>query len=320
MEYLEPSVSESFKDFLVPIDENWQPADFLPDSQKEDFFDQVKEMREIAKEVPDDLWIVLVGNTITEEALPTYESWIMTTDGVDRDRWNGWSAWARAWTAEENRHGDLLNRYLYLSGRVNMREVEVTIQHLLNDGFDAGTMKDPYRSFVYTSFQEIATNISHRRTASLAKKSSNALLAKICGQIAGDENRHAAAYKYFIKRVFEVDPSNMMVSFCEMMKSKITMPGVNMRESKGKKGALFTDFSEVTQRLGIYTSQDYLDILKNLIAYWDIGNVRELNAAGEKARDYLMALPGRLEKIAERAGNNIPTINNHEFKWMLMPL
>jgi acyl-[acyl-carrier-protein] desaturase len=27
---------------------------------------------------------------------------------------------------EENRHGDLLNKYLYLSGRVNMREVEMT--------------------------------------------------------------------------------------------------------------------------------------------------------------------------------------------------
>jgi acyl-[acyl-carrier-protein] desaturase len=25
---------------------------------------------------------------------------------------------------EENRHGDLLNKYLYLSGRVNMRELK----------------------------------------------------------------------------------------------------------------------------------------------------------------------------------------------------
>jgi acyl-[acyl-carrier-protein] desaturase len=34
----------------------------------------------------------------------------------------------RQWTGEENRHGDLLNKYLYLSG-VNMREVEMTTQH-----------------------------------------------------------------------------------------------------------------------------------------------------------------------------------------------
>ena len=29
--------------------------------------------------------------------------------------------WTRQWTAEENRHGDLMNKYCYLSGRVNMK-------------------------------------------------------------------------------------------------------------------------------------------------------------------------------------------------------
>jgi len=27
-----------------------------------------------------------------------------------------WSKWTRQWTAEENRHGIVLNKYLYLSG------------------------------------------------------------------------------------------------------------------------------------------------------------------------------------------------------------
>jgi hypothetical protein len=36
-----------------------------------------------------------------------------------------WADWTRRWTAEENRHGDLLNKYLYLSGRVDMRQIEV---------------------------------------------------------------------------------------------------------------------------------------------------------------------------------------------------
>ncbi|MFC2513981.1 MAG: acyl-ACP desaturase, partial [Prevotella melaninogenica] len=30
------------------------------------------------------------------------------------------------------------------SGRVNMREVEITTQYLINDGFDLGTSMDPY--------------------------------------------------------------------------------------------------------------------------------------------------------------------------------
>jgi hypothetical protein len=86
--------------------------------------------------------VTLVGDTITEEALPTYESWLMDVEGIDNVERNGWSKWIRQWTSEENRHGDLLNKYLYLSGRVNMREVEMTTQHLISDGFDIGTGRD----------------------------------------------------------------------------------------------------------------------------------------------------------------------------------
>ena len=63
----------------------------------------------------------------------------MSVQGVDQVNGNGWSKWVRAWTAEENRHGDLLNKYLYLPGRVNMREMEVSTQYLISDGFDIGT-------------------------------------------------------------------------------------------------------------------------------------------------------------------------------------
>jgi acyl-[acyl-carrier-protein] desaturase len=82
---------------------------------------------------------------------------------------NGWAKWLRQWTGEENRHGDVLNKYFYLSGRVNMREVEITTHHLINDGFDPGTGRDPYKNFVFTSFQELATYVSHNRVAQLLR-------------------------------------------------------------------------------------------------------------------------------------------------------
>lgn len=118
---------------------------------------------------------------------------------------SAWAKWSRGWTSEENRHGDLLNRYLYLTGRVDMRAIEVsekkpmamsdtqapplprhiqakgghscfypdrrerlrhgwrcwvlvcvwqvTIQHLITNGFDPKAKKDPYKGLVYTSFQ-----------------------------------------------------------------------------------------------------------------------------------------------------------------------
>jgi acyl-[acyl-carrier-protein] desaturase len=128
--------------------------------------EEVKELREISI-LPYDFWVAMVGDMITEEALPTYENWLMEVEGVDN--LNGWAQWVRQWTSEENRHGDLLNKYLYLSGRVNMREVEMTTQHLISDGFDIGTGRDPYKNFVYTSFQELATYVSHNRVSQLAK-------------------------------------------------------------------------------------------------------------------------------------------------------
>ena len=79
--------------------------------------EEVRELREIAKDLPYDFWVTLVGDTITEEALPTYESWLMDVEGVDQVEANGWSKWVRQWTGEENRHGDLLNKYLSFKER-----------------------------------------------------------------------------------------------------------------------------------------------------------------------------------------------------------
>lgn len=313
MKTLEKSMDELLVKYLKPIETNWQPSDFLPDSTQPDFFDQIKELQGFAQEMPYDLWAVLIGDTITEEALPTYESWLMDVDGVDQQSNTGWSKWVRGWTSEENRHGDLLNKYLYISGRVDMREMEISTQYLINDGFDIGTGRDPYRNFVYTSFQELATNVSHRRVASLAKKSGNHKLAKMCGVIAADEARHADAYSDFIKRIFEIDPSEIMLAFEDMMKKKIVMPAHLFRESGQKVGELFDHFSNAAQRAGVYTSQDYIDILNSLLKEWNIGNIKDLNDHAEKARDYLMALPQRLQRLTERI--KIPE-KQYPFKWI----
>lgn len=314
MKFVGQKIDYFFDEFLKPIETNWQPSDFLPDATNENFFQEVKLIQENARELPYDYIAVLIGDTITEEALPTYESWLVDVVGIDQvDEPNGWAKWVRGWTAEENRHGDLLNKFLYLSGRVNMRAMETSTQYLIADGFDIGTGRDPYRNFVYTSFQELATNISHRRTASLAKKYSNNLLSKMCGVIASDEMRHAKAYKTFISNIFEVDPSEMMLAFEDMMKKKIVMPAHFLRESGVKIGQTFSHFSDAAQRLGVYTTMDYIEIMDSLLDEWKIAGISNLNDAGERARDYLMALPARLRRVAERT--KVPTLE-YEFSWI----
>ena len=300
MQFLEKDIDLYTEQYLIPIDKIWQPTDFLPNSQQESFYDEVKELREIAKDLPYDFWVVMVGDTITEEALPTYESWLMDVEGINQTEGNGWSRWIRQWTGEENRHGDVLNKYLYLSGRVNMREVEITAQHLITDGFDIGTGKDPYKNFVYTSFQELATYISHNRVSQMAKKYGDNKLSKMCKMIAGDEMRHHHAYSEFVDRIFKVDPSEMMLAFHYMMKQKIVMPAHFLRESGNKIGTAFEQFSDSAQRIGVYTAMDYVDIMERLMVRWEIDKITNLTGEAEKARDYLMKLPARMARISER--------------------
>ena len=313
MTHIEKYMLEKMGEFLKPIDTIWQPSDLLPDSTRESFFTEIKELQESSAGLSYDLIAVLIGDTITEEALPTYESWLTMVEGVSRDEEGGWMKWTRHWTAEENRHGDLLNKYLYLSGRVNMRMMEVSTQYLIADGFDIGTGADPYRNFIYTSFQEMATNISHRRVATQAKQYGDVLLSKMCGVIAADEARHAKAYKYFISKVFEIDPNEAMIAFEDMMRKKIVMPAHFLREVGLRVGQTFGHFTDAAQRLGIYTAMDYVDIMKELIEEWHIESAIDLNEAGEKARDYITNLPSRLIRVAELMKN--PMLE-YKFSWI----
>jgi acyl-[acyl-carrier-protein] desaturase len=147
----------------------------------------------------------------------------------------------------------------------------------------------------------------------LSKKSGNQRLAKICGIIASDEARHANAYKDFVCRIFEFDPSEMMLAFEDMMRKKIVMPAHLMRESGGAIGELFSHFSDAAQRVRVYTTQDYIDILRSLLKDWKIDQLTGINDKAEKAREYLMKLPDRLQRISDRT--QIPK-KQYQFKWI----
>ena len=97
-----------------------------------------------------------------------------------------------------------MNKYCTYSGRVNMKAVEVTIQNLIGTGMDPKTDNNPYLGFIYTSFQERATKISHGNTARQAKEHGDALLGRICGAIASDESRHEQAYSRIVDELFRL--------------------------------------------------------------------------------------------------------------------
>ena len=284
---------------LKPVDRSWQPHDLLPDSASPGFHEEVDELRARAREIPDDYYVCLVGNMVTEEALPTYHAALNSFVGYDSpSSADAWSRWSRGWTAEENRHGDLLNRYLYLSGRVDMRRVEQTIHHLITAGMRLAVDKCPYRGFIYTSFQERATAISHGNTAARAKALGDASLARICGAIAGDEKRHEAAYTRVVDELFARTPDAAVRALEYMMRQRILMPAYYMFD--GKDTDLFHNYSAVAQRLGVYTTADYADLVEFFVDRWGVAELGPgLTGEGRQAQDYLCRLPERVRKMAE---------------------
>lgn len=296
--------AESLLPLLKPVDDCWQPTDFLPDSSSDAFEHEVRELRSRAAALPDDYFVVLVGDMVTEEALPTYQTMINTLDGV-RDETGAsacpWAVWTRAWTAEENRHGDVLNKYMYLSGRVDMRAVEATIQHLIGSGMDPRTENNPYLGFVYTSFQERATAVSHGNTARLARARGDGVLARVCGTIAADEKRHETAYTKMSAKLFELDPDGMVRALAAVLRDKITMPGQLMTD--GRDADLFAHFSAVAQRADVYTARDYGDMVEHFVRRWKVADLAggQLSGEGRRAQDYVCGMPRKIRRMEELA-------------------
>jgi acyl-[acyl-carrier-protein] desaturase len=290
-----------------PSDNIWQPSDLLPHSEDPDFIEKVRDLRKRTAGLPDDLLVCFTGDMITEEALPTYMAMLNSLDGV-RDETGAsktpWADWTRAWTAEEKRHGDVMNKYLYLTGRVNMKSVDVTIQNLISTGMNPKTENNPYLGFTYTSFQERATKVSHGNTARHALEHGDDVMAKICGLIASDEHRHEIAYQNILDGVFERDPNGAMLAFADMMKKQIVMPAHMMNDNeheKINKGNLFADFSSVADNSKTYTAFDYADIMDYLIGRWNVPDRTGLSGEAAAAQEYLVKLPPRIRKLAERS-------------------
>jgi len=315
------SVIESMQAFvgenlglLASIEKAWQPTDYLPDLEAEDWREQVQAFRDAAQSISDEMLVVLVGDMVTEEALPNYSvSFNLIAQETDGDTQRPWTQWMRGWTAEENRHGDLLNAYLRLTGRVDMRAVELTVHYLIAKGFNPKTFPEPYNGLIYTSFQERATRISHRNAGSIVGGQGDGNLAVICGRIAGDESRHEVFYTRMTGKVFDVDPNGAMLAFGRMLRTMIAMPGRLMFD--GKDPDLFDNFAVVAQRVGVYTVHDYAGIIEHLVRTWGVGE-RSVAGSAAKAQEWLCRQAEKYLRCADEVAARVAAQGPRAFAWI----
>jgi len=304
--------------FLAPPESTWHPTDFLP-SMGDGWQDALAGFRARCAGLSDDLLVVLCGNTITEEALPAYHSWLSNLEGGLDPTGVGEAPlcrWTRYWVADEQKHGSVLSRFLYLSGRVNMNEVESTVQSLIRNGFDASTGRDMHKGFVYTSLQEAATRIAHGNVAKLARKEGCDDLGRMLEAITADEARHETAYQRFVSRLLELDGDRCVVAMAGMVERGIVMPGRKMDEDAGT-GSLFSVFSAIAQRLRVYTTRDYVEIIDRNLRRWNIFEKTFQGDEANRAQERLHAFLGRLKRLADRAERQSAIRSCAELRWLM---
>lgn len=265
--------------------ELWMPTDLIGPEPEACPETHLKNLRERAHGIPDSARAAVALNTLTEEGLPHFHRLLAVY--LDDDSY--WRTWNNLWTAEEDRHGQVLHDYARDAGLFDQRKFEEMQFEYMRAGFHPAWDKDPYRVFVYTSLQERATQISHAGTGRVVEEYEPGLGA-VLSNVAQDEARHYTFYRQIFAAILERDPDQALHS------ASLLMPGIEM---PGHAMPGFRDLADVVRRAGIYGPRDYLRIVEEQIRYWRIDAVDGLSELGRLAQERIMEIPARLRRIAD---------------------
>jgi acyl-[acyl-carrier-protein] desaturase len=265
--------------------ELWFPSDLVGPAADECPDTHLAKLRADAAGIPDPARAALALNLLTEEGLPHFHRLLAVYLGDD----SFWRSWNNLWTAEEDRHGQVLHDYARDTRLLHQRKLEEMQFEYLRAGFHPEWDRDPYRVFAYTTVQERATQFSHSETGKIVAQY-EPRLASILSQVAKEEARHYTFYRTVFEEILKRDPDQALHSASFILPA-IDMPGVTMPG--------FKELADVIRRAGIYGPRDYLRIVQEQIRYWKIESIEGLNELGRKAQEKIMGIPARLKRIAE---------------------
>jgi acyl-[acyl-carrier-protein] desaturase len=266
--------------------DSWSPSAFLPRPYVSDDAPRVRELQERARGIPPAARACLALNMVTEEGLPLFHRILRGALPAG----GHFFEWLHQWTAEEDRHGLVIRRYVALTGVLDEIELDRMQFAFVRSGWEPGWDADPYGVFVYTSLQERATQVAHTQTAALAQPY-EPILSDFLKTVARDEARHYAFYRSVFKAVLERDPDAALASASRIM-PLMAMPGGSMPQ--------FRELAEVASRAGVYTLRHYRDIVIELNRFWELDTVTPVTDCGKRTRDRLLAIPDRLTRIADK--------------------
>jgi acyl-[acyl-carrier-protein] desaturase len=265
--------------------ELWFPEDLLGPGPDQCPDTHLAQLRERAAGIPDHARAALALNLLTEEGLPHFHRLLAVYLGDE----SFWRSWNNLWTAEEDRHGQVLHDYTRDTRLLQQRRLEEMQFEYLRAGFHPAWDRDPYRVFAYTTVQERATQFSHSETGKIVAEY-EPQLGVILSQVAKEEARHYTFYRTIFEEILKRDPDQALHSASFILPA-IDMPGVTMPG--------FKELADVIRRSGIYGPRDYLRIVQEQIRYWKIDSLEGLGELGRKAQEKILGIPARLKRIAD---------------------
>ncbi|HEV2249607.1 MAG TPA: acyl-ACP desaturase [Candidatus Limnocylindria bacterium] len=278
---IEPAVGK-LVDRHLSVAKEWFPHDYIPyslgrDYDKEPWTPDQARLTGVAQ-------TAFEVNLLTEDNLPSYHYLIRA---IFEQGDGAWKNWVHQWTAEEGRHAIVIRDYLVVTRNIDPVMLERGRMQTVKLGYSR-PMK-VLRGLVYTSFQELATRVSHQNTG---RYSSDPVADKIMSRVAADENLHMVFYRDALTAAFEVDPSAVMKAIAEEVLT-FEMPGAGITGFV-RKAAKMAD-------AGIYDLRiHHDDILWPLLRHWRVFERTDLDPEAEHARDNLARFLGHLDASAKK--------------------
>ena len=249
----------------LKVDEEWNPNEFpLPEAVRSALF----------------------VNLLTEDNLPYYHAHIARIVGRENEAWLEWN---HRWTAEEDRHSQVMRDYLVVSQAVDPFELERARMTQMSTAIvpEPPSVAD---TVAYVSLQELATRISHRNTGKLVEDKAG---YDIMARVATDENHHFLFYRDLFSAMLEVDPSTAVVALYNQVRD-FEMPGTGIPN--------FRHHAYEIAKAGIYDLVSHHDQILQpvVIRHYKIETVEGLNPEAEIAREKLVKHIARIGKASQR--------------------
>jgi acyl-[acyl-carrier-protein] desaturase len=223
-------------------------------------------------------------NLLTEDNLPSYYR-----DGSElAPRNSPWEFWMNRWVAEEGRHSIVMRDYLTVTRAVDPVEMERGRMQQVQTAYYHPTDKTVLALLVYTSFQELATRISHRNVGLMTE---DPVAERLMARVAADENLHMIFYRDLIAAAIERQPSQAV---CEIRDQLLgfQMPGTGIRD--------FTEKAKLIAKAGIYDLRIHHDeVVQPVLRKWGFYDLEGLDPEAEQAREQVAEYVNNIDALAK---------------------